>query len=85
LDTFPLYICQNNSDKQSHDSIVQYVDKLLKLYKQKNDLLLSSQLRHIETEIEHYENQIDQLVCKLYGVSKEKIEKINNDDTKQIT
>ena len=72
LDRFPLYLCEG-SDRQSHDSIVQYVDHLLHLYDQKSILLLSQQSRHIEREIEYYEEQINILVFQLYDIKGKEI------------
>jgi len=72
LDRFPLYVCEG-VDKQSHDSIVGYVDKLLRLYKRKSVLLFSQQSRHVEREIEHYEEQINKLIYQLYGLTAEEI------------
>ena len=68
LDRFPLYLCEG-PDKQSHDSIVQYVDCLLQLYERKNTLLLSQHSRHVDREIKHYEGEIDVLIYQLYGVT----------------
>ncbi|MDR3232799.1 MAG: N-6 DNA methylase [Planctomycetaceae bacterium] len=74
LDAFPLYICVSKSDKQSHDLIVRYVDNLLRLYEQKSVMLLSTQSRHIEREIEQYEEQIDKIIYNLYGVTEDEVE-----------
>ena len=72
LDRFSLYLCEG-PDRQSHDLIVQNVDHLLQLYKRKNMLLLSQQSKHIERQIEHYEEQINTLIYRLYGLTDEEI------------
>jgi type I restriction-modification system DNA methylase subunit len=68
LDRFPLYVCEG-ADKAPHDLIVQYVDNLLHLYKRKSTLSFSQQSKHVEREIEHYEEQIDKLIYKLYALT----------------
>ena len=72
LDRFPLYLCEGK-ERQSHDLIVQHVDHLLRLYERKSVLLLSQQIKHVEREIEHYEEQINALIHQLYGLTDEEI------------
>jgi len=71
LDRFPLYLCWE-SDRESHDLIVQYVDHLLLLYERKSVLLLSQQSRQIEREIDYYEERINELIYQLYDLNAEK-------------
>jgi hypothetical protein len=78
LDRFPLYLCEGK-DRESHDFIVEHVDRLMRLYQQKSKALLSQQLKHIEREIEHYEEQIDTLIYRLYGLTAEEIAIVEGD------
>jgi hypothetical protein len=71
LDRFPLYLCEG-SDRQSHDLIVQYVDHLLRLYEKKSVLLFSQQSKHIKREIEHYEELINEIIYRFYGITDDK-------------
>jgi hypothetical protein len=72
LDRFPLYLCEGDN-RQSHDLIVQYVEHLLRLYEHKSTLLLSQQIKNIQREIEHYEDQMNALIYQLYGLTVEEI------------
>jgi hypothetical protein len=78
LDRFPIYLCKGQ-DKETHDLIVQYVDRLLRLYERKSTLLLSQQSRQIEHEIEHYEREINRLIYELYGLTEDEIKIIEGD------
>ena len=73
LDKFPLYLCEGE-DVKLHDLIVEYVDHLLRLYERKNVLLLSQQVKHVEREIDHYEDEINALIYRLYDLDGPDIE-----------
>jgi predicted KAP-like P-loop ATPase len=51
-------------EKQAHDKIVGYVEKLLELNKSAEP---------DQKQIQHYENQIDKLVYELYGLTEDEI------------
>ena len=63
-----------HKDKQTHDQIVKLVDNLLQLNKQLQTTKLETQRQQIQRTIAHAEKKIDELVYKLYGLSEEEIE-----------
>jgi predicted phage-related endonuclease len=67
-----MYLCKE-ADRESHDLIVQHVDRLLLLYEQKSIQLLSQQSKHIEREIEHYEEEINKIIYRFYDLTNEEI------------
>jgi hypothetical protein len=68
----PLDLSQKE-DKQVHDKIVHGVDQLLRLYEEKETVMIPTSRYTIEDKIAHFENRIDELVYRLYGVTAEEI------------
>jgi len=66
---FPPLDLAKKEDKQSHDKIVNCVDQLLRLYEEKETVVLSTNLYTIEDKIAHFERRIDEFVYQLYGLS----------------
>ncbi|MBK7096956.1 MAG: N-6 DNA methylase [Saprospiraceae bacterium] len=58
--------------------ITQFVDQLLQLNNEKQEVKLQTRLEQIQTKIEYCENRIDQLVYQLYGLKEEEIAIIEN-------
>jgi len=69
---------KDNKEKAVYVSIVKFVDNLLKLNKQLQATKLETQRQQIQRTISHAEKKIDELVYKLYGLSKNEIEIIEN-------
>jgi hypothetical protein len=61
---FNWQIGNSRPEKQAHDKIVGYVEKLLELNKSAEP---------DQKQIQHYENQIDKLVYELYGLNEDEI------------
>ncbi len=58
-----------------HDSMVALVDRILKLSKNKDSgKLAPSELERVEREIAATDHEFDELVYKLYGITKEERE-----------
>ena len=58
--------------KKSHDRIVALVDRMLELNKKKHSgKLAPSQLDRLEREIAATDEEIDELVYRLYGITEE--------------
>ncbi|MBA7551512.1 hypothetical protein ES705_44054 [subsurface metagenome] len=71
----------SNNDKNTHNSIIRFVDNLLKLNKELKKTKLETQRKQIQRVIDHSEKKIDELVYELYGLSEEEI-KIVEDSVK---
>jgi hypothetical protein len=78
LDRFPIYLC-GESEKTRHDHIVRYVNQILWLHTDKNRVRLPSKIKQIGEEIRYYEEQIDQIVYQLYGLTDEEIKMIEKE------
>ncbi|MGB2763522.1 MAG: N-6 DNA methylase [Candidatus Aminicenantaceae bacterium] len=61
----------NPKEKVMHDKMVLLVDKMLELNKKKIVLLPSSKRDKVEREIQITDEKIDELVYRLYGITKE--------------
>jgi hypothetical protein len=61
------------SERKKHDWIVELVDQTLLLYKKYNLLILEIDRISIKKKIDILNNQIEQLVYELYGLTKEEI------------
>lgn len=60
------------ADKARHDKMVELVDRMLELSKQKHSgKLAPSQVDRIDREISAADEEIDDLVYELYGVADE--------------
>ena len=66
---FPPLDLSQKEDKQVHDKIVHGVDQLLRLYEEKETVMIPTSSYTIEDKIAHFENRIDELVYRLYGLS----------------
>ena len=64
-------------------SISEFVDQLLQLNKEKQEVKLPSRLDQIQTRIDYCESRIDQLVYELYGLTDEEIAIIENSMNKK--
>jgi len=58
----------DKSENAQKDEIIKLVDKIIALNKQKQTIRLDSEERTIEQEISAYENQIDKVIYKIYGL-----------------
>lgn len=65
----------NPKEKKKHDDLVNLVDKMLDLNKQLQKFgdKITDERKRIESEIQKTDNQIDELVYKLYGLTAEEI------------
>ena len=60
------------ADKARHDRMVALVERMLELNKKKHSgKLAPSELKRLEREIAATDNQIDELVYELYGITEE--------------
>ena len=62
------------ANEKNQDEIINLVNQLLELNKEKTDTKLQSKVLQIETKIDFCENRINQIVYQLYGLTKEEIE-----------
>jgi hypothetical protein len=60
------------SDRTAHDNIVHAVDQLLDLYPKVTTAVLAER-QHMEGKIAHFENEINRIVYKLYGLTADEI------------
>ena len=70
----------NLSDKAKHDKIVQLVEQMLKLNKQLSANNEPQTQTILERRIKATDKQIDQLVYRLYDLTGEEIEMVENGD-----
>jgi len=63
----------DKADKKIFDNIVADVRKLIELYTERGDILLSSRKYQIDDKIAHFERRIDELVYQLYGLTDKEI------------
>ncbi|MCK4330546.1 N-6 DNA methylase [candidate division WOR-3 bacterium] len=68
----------NPSEKAMHDKLVAMVEKMLKLQKKFHSARLENDKRMYKTQIDILDKQIDSLVYKLYGLTKEEIKIIKS-------
>ncbi len=64
----------NPAEKQMHDSLVALVDKMLELHKQLQKANFDSEKEPIQRQIAATDKKIDELVYKLYGLTREEID-----------
>jgi len=71
IQNLPIKIPKTKTEKEQSEQISLYVEKIIKMKNRlyKNKLSDRERERH-EREIEANESQIDELVCKMYGVDK---------------
>ncbi len=70
----PLYQPEENNKEQQE--IINLVDSIRELTKKLQDVKLDSEKAMIEKQVSAYEEKIDDLIFKLYGLDKEEIETI---------
>jgi type I restriction-modification system DNA methylase subunit len=66
----------NPADKSAHDEIVSLVEKMLSLQKERQSFtskLYQDEIREVERKIAHVDEEINQRVYRLYGLSEEEI------------
>jgi type I restriction-modification system DNA methylase subunit len=68
------------ADGKSQDEIKNSVTQLLNLYKEKALSTIETQLSFLQSKIDYYENRINEIVYKLYDITKEDIEMIEAQD-----
>jgi len=64
---------KNESEKHLHDEIVQLVEAMLQLNKEKQLTTLPDNLEQLNTRIKYIDDKINKLVYGLYGLSEEEI------------
>ncbi|GHT32168.1 hypothetical protein FACS1894214_3940 [Planctomycetales bacterium] len=70
----PILDLSKKQDKDRYDKIVRHVDRLLQLNSGKESAQTPHIKKQLETEIGHHENEINQLVYQLYGLTDEEIQ-----------
>jgi hypothetical protein len=63
----------NPDEKAMHDRMVQLVERMLDLHKKKQHANADSEKELFEHQIKATDNEIDELVYKLYRLSEEEI------------
>jgi hypothetical protein len=64
---------QNETEKQSHDTIVQHVEQMLEAKKQLHSAKTDKDKTYYERKCESLDHQIDSEVYKLYGLTEDEI------------
>lgn len=64
---------KNKSEKSLHDEIVQLVETILQLNKEKQQITTPNKLEQLNTRIQYTDDKINKLVYQLYGLSEEEI------------
>lgn len=72
---FPIRIIdpKNNSDIILYNEIVKFVDHLLQLYKEKQNVILQSAHEQLKGKIEYCEEKLNQMIYELYGLTQDEI------------
>ncbi len=60
-------------NKLLHDEVVNYVDKLLIVNKEKSGMKLQSQISHLDGKIDFYETHINKIIYQLYELNDDEI------------
>jgi type I restriction-modification system DNA methylase subunit len=74
---FPDIDLQNKEHKQKHDTIAKYVEQIQDLKKQHLTSSLQSKKDQMQNKIDYLQSKINELVCELFGLSKEEYENLN--------
>jgi len=69
----------NLSEKESYDQMVSLVENMLDLHKKSNNVKLPQEKNLLQRQIEATDNQIDQLVYKLYDLTDEEIKIVESE------
>jgi type I restriction-modification system DNA methylase subunit len=67
-------------DKRKYDKIIELVDHLLQLNKEKSKAKLQTEISRIETKITYCEDKINSLVYELYGLTEEEIKIVEDNE-----
>lgn len=70
----------NQKEKALHGKMVELVDKMLELHKKLHSAKVPDEKTKIQRQIDTTDNQIDQLVYKLYGLTPEEIKIVEGID-----
>ncbi|MCX7998646.1 MAG: Eco57I restriction-modification methylase domain-containing protein, partial [Leptospiraceae bacterium] len=70
----PVIDFQNKVQKTKHDTIVKYVEEILSLYEEKNQVQVPHVLSQLQQKIDYYEKSINEIVYEIYGLTKEEIQ-----------
>lgn len=75
LDKFPVFVCDlnNKNENASHDEIVGNVELLLKLNEEIKWVKLQSKIEQLQAHIVYCENKINEIVYRLYGLTEDEI------------
>lgn len=63
----------NQIEKELHEEIVNLVNELLQINKEKYELKLQTKINQIDSKINYCENRINEIVFQLYGLTEEEI------------
>jgi hypothetical protein len=79
VESFPVRVINisNKVDKARHDKIVSFVDQMLTLNKRLPEIKTAHEKTALQRQIEATDQQIDQLVYELYGLTEEEIRIVN--------
>ena len=69
----PIKIPKSKTEKQLHDEVVQLVETMLQLNKEKQQTTTPDKLDQLNTRIKYTDDKINKLVYQLYGLSEEEI------------
>ena len=69
----PIKKIENKEQQQLHDEIVQLVETMLQLQKEKQQTNTPDKLNQLNTRIQYTDDKIDKLVYQLYGLSEDEI------------
>ena len=70
---------KNSNDKANHDQMVNLVDQMLNLINKLNNAKLPQEKNLLQRQIGTTDNQIDQLVYKLYKLTDEEIKIVESE------
>ena len=80
LDLIPLRKINfdDKNDIECHDNLANYTEQLLILFKELKSVNLESKKEQINSKITYYEEKINNLIYKLYKITDEEIEIVEN-------
>lgn len=65
-------------DKSIIDNVVENVESLIEINRELMDARLQSRIEQLNSKVQYYENKLNEIVYKLYGLSEEEIKLIEN-------
>jgi DNA-binding protein H-NS len=85
LEEFPIHVIDhsNPTDKARHDRMVELVETMLKLQKQLAVAKTNHEKTAIQRQINSTDQQIDQLVYELYGLTDDEIRIVEEATTRK--